>query len=504
MVQSRSEVPALVRIAPWAALVAVLVLGFWNLGGWMMNDDEGAYLYDAWRVGLGEVPYRDFSLVQTPLAFGVVGGLFSLIGPSVWAARAFSFLFVLGAAVLLFMSGRRSLGLKRGVAAAGAGIFLLNKHVFFLGRSFLPDNLMLLGAAAMLYAALRAENAPDGSRTAGRAAFQAGIFAGAAALAKLNGVFLFAGYGLYLAVSMLGKEARRAAWGRAWRAAAGFGLSFGLPFGLILAFVPGAFRFTLGFHLASGGGEAAYSAGLAADRLGRLVGNHNYGLFALAIVGIWAAWHAAPRTGEDEKRPQRRPRWAWLLLAAAGAACLPVLLPGKYYIRYVLPAFLPLALFFAVGLDRIRRPGRFRAAALAVAAVPVLLCLGPTLSPAKIAARDAETGALARLVQSATRDGQFVFGDDPMINMLARRPCPPGLVDVSGAMVRSGWVTAARIVKECEAAGVGLVFIERGHSAHHLAALPDAAALRAYLDREFRFWRTIRRQFLDVDIYLRK
>ena len=243
----------------------------------------------------------------------------------------------------------------------------------------------------------------------------------------------------------------------------------------------------------------------------------------------------------------------------AAAACLPLFLPGKYFIRYVLPAFLPLALFFAAGAERVfgrprgdgggtptPRPRR-RAAAntpsvsrhprdqAAQSAVPasrfrapvgsrgavarravlkaagrlfvaalILLCLGPTLSPAKIGAYDAETRALARIVAEATRPGQFVFGDDPFVNFLAGRPCPPRLVDVSGAMVRGGWVTAAAIETACEAAGVALIFVERGHSAHHLAALPDAAAFRAYLDRRFYLWRTVKREFLDVDIYLRK
>ncbi|MCX6559795.1 MAG: hypothetical protein NTZ26_04705 [Candidatus Aminicenantes bacterium] len=644
------------RLVPWAAILAALVLGLWNLGGWLMNDDEGTYLYGAWRVSLGEMPYRDFALVQTPLAFGVVGGLFRLAGPSVWAARAASYLFMLGAAVVLFMAGRRFLHFPHGVALAGAGIFLLNKHVFFLGRSFLPDNLMLLGAAAMLYAALAAERASESNGAAaptaraeasmrigttseafvetaagagGRAALWVGIFAGLAALAKLTGVFLFAGYGVFLAASMLRRDARRAAWGKAWRAVAGFGLSFGLPFGLMLAFVPGTFKYTLGFHLASGEAETGYAAGLVAARWGKLVGNHNYALFGLALVGVWAmarvgakskqvgrnSWRAgrdpfhmaqadaakareagrvgsgrpaegaatgvgieagrrdgAVKTGPavadgawpmaENDRPESfdfKKRQAWMLAAMAAAACLPVFLPGKYYLRYVLPAFLPLALFFAAGVEcligrsrgdgggmqaptpeaaasgnkigpfaasegqggrsavpasRFRTPESPRGASVRraglravgglLAAALILLCLAPTLSPAKIGEYDPETRALARLVEDATQPGQFVFGDDPFINFLAGRPCPPRLVDVSGAMVRGGWITSAVIEKACEEAGVALVFVERGHSAHHLAALPDADAFRAYLDRRFYLWRTVKREFLDVDIYLRK
>ncbi len=156
-----------------------------------------------------------------------------------------------------------------------------------------------------------------------------------------------------------------------------------------------------------------------------------------------------------------------------------------------------------MGMQAAFRRRRGRAAILAVAAVPILLGLGPTLDPAKLGARDTGTPDLVRVVAEATQPGQAVFGDDPFINFLAGRLCPPRLVDVSGAMVRSGWVTAAGIEAQCEAAGVALVFVERGASAHHLAALPDRAAFQAYLDRSFRLLRTVKREFLDVDVYVR-
>src|SRR5512138_3838835 len=93
---------------PWASkiLAAVLValalfMGFWNLDGWLMNDDEGTYLYGAWRVSLGEFPYRDFFLSQTPLGLVLGAGVFKAFGPSVWAARALSYALILGSAILI-------------------------------------------------------------------------------------------------------------------------------------------------------------------------------------------------------------------------------------------------------------------------------------------------------------------------------------------------------------------------------------------------------------------
>jgi hypothetical protein len=139
-----------------------------------------------------------------------------------------------------------------------------------------------------------------------------------------------------------------------------------------------------------------------------------------------------------------------------------------------------------------------------VLAVLVVLCLAPTLSPKKILARDPDTRVIASFIRTHTLTGDFVFGDDPFLNFLAQRPCPPGLVDVSEAMVTGGRIDAAAIIDQCERFGVKLIFVEKGASAHHLVKLRDFARFQSYLDKKFQPAEKMRREFLDVEIYLRR
>ena len=312
--------------------------------------------------------------------------------------------------------------------------------------------------------------------------------AGLAALAKLNAVLLLAGYAIFLIFSAARRFDRLSTVVRKGAlAAAGFLVSFGLPFGIMLAAVPGTFAGTIGFHLAK---EKAAEPllSLVFSRLGTLVGNHNYGLIPIALAGMILV---------PFLRDRRRALAAALLLASLA----PIFLPGTFYLRYVVFAFAPLALFFGDGLRAFSAPRKARPALLVLSAALMLLTLAPSFSLTKLRAFDRGTRDLASYVAANTAPGEFVFGDDPGINFLARRPCPPRLVDVSGAMTSSGQVTAALIREECERAGVKLILVETEGPAHHLKNLRDYAAFEAYLRESFTLVRTARREFLGVEVW---
>lgn len=474
-----------------AVLIALaLFMGLWNLGGWLMNDDEGTYLYDAWRVSLGELPYRDFFLSQAPLGIFLGAAAFKAIGPSVEAARAFSFAFILAAAVLVGFAARRFFGLSPVISLLAAAAFFFTKHVYFLGRTFMPDVPMVFFSTAALFYGLKAETAATGRRTSGPA-FLFGIMAGLAGLAKLNAALLLAGYGLFLLTAAACRFDRLSAILRkAVLAAAGFLISFGLPFGLMLAAVPGTYAGTIGFHLAK---EPAAEPllSLVFARMGTFIGNHNYGLIPIAVAGMILA-----RVLKD----RRRALTAAILLATLA----PMFLPGTFYLRYVVFAFAPLALFFGDGLRAFSAARRVRPALFVLSAALMLLTLAPSFSLTKLRAFDSGTRDLAAYVAANTAPEDFVFGDDPGINFLARRPCPPRLVDVSGEMTRSGQITAAMIREECEGAGVKLILVETEGPAHHLKNLRDYAAFEAYLRESFILATTAQREFLGVEVWRRK
>jgi len=470
------------------------VLAFLNLSGYLMNDDEGTYLYAAWRTGLGEVPYRDFSLVQAPLDIYLGAGVFRLFGASVLPARAISVLFMLGSAALIYLSARRHLKLKTGFALASAGIFFFNKHVFFLGRSFMPDVPMIFFGAASLYFALQAESADPAGRRGPKAAAISGLMAGLSALAKLNGGLVAAGYAAFLLIQA---ARRRQPWKTAAAKAAffagGFAISFGIPLVLFLAFVPGTFDSLIGFHAAKESAAGVTYAALLLRRLVQLAGNHNYALAAGALAALFAG-----RASEGREKSARS-----LLWTIAAASLILLFLPSRFFIRYAVFAAVPLALLFGAGLETLFRRKAAGRIALPVLAVLTLLCLGPTLSPKKILARDEGTRAAAAFIRENTGPEDYVFGDDPFLNFLARRPCPPRLVDVSEAMVTAGRITSADIIADCERLPVKLVFVESGAAAHHLAKLADLARLRGYLLDRYRPAAAVQREFLNVEFFLR-
>jgi hypothetical protein len=183
-----------------------------------------------------------------------------------------------------------------------------------------------------------------------------------------------------------------------------------------------------------------------------------------------------------------------------------ILMPVTFYLRYVVIALIPLAIFFgdgAVGLAAMKR-GPVKILAGGAAASLVLICLLPTFNLKKLAAYDQDTRDIAAFVRSQTGPGDYVFGETPFANFYAQRPCPPALVDVSMARTRSGQILPADIRRECERFKVKMILVEKGKAAHNLKNLIDYAEFQAYLDADFGLVKTMRREFLDVDIYLRK
>jgi len=477
-------------LIPAVLIALVLFMGLYNLGGDLMNDDEGTYLYASWRVSLGEVPYRDFFVVQMPLSLYVTAGLFKLFGPEVWWARAASFLLILGTGFLICAASIKFFGFSRNLSLALAGLFLLTKHIYFLGRIFMPDSFMIFLCAAALYFALKAEHrAPVIKQNCDLFLF--GIFSGLAVLAKFNGALLFGGYLLYSIYLLVRKMERpRDILQNILVSSAGFLLTFGLIYGLLLIFVPGTYQATLGYHLAKEQAAAGIAA-LPFLRLGQFVGNHNYGLIPIALIGIFFG-----TVFKERKRS--------LLLFTTVAFLSLAFSPGKFFLRYIVFALVPLTVFFGDGIRLIGSKKRLRLFAFPVAIALVLLSLGPTFNLEKLRAYDNGTRTLASYVRDGTMPGDYVFGDDQGINFYAERPCPPRLADVSEATTSSGQVTSADIRNECDRYSVKLIFVEKGASAHHLKNLIDYSHFQAYLDERYEFIKTVQREFLEVDIYRRK
>lgn len=62
----------------------------YTLTAWRLDDDEGTYLYGAWRISLVEVIYRDFLTCVLPPFQYMAALLIRLFGPALLPIRAFS------------------------------------------------------------------------------------------------------------------------------------------------------------------------------------------------------------------------------------------------------------------------------------------------------------------------------------------------------------------------------------------------------------------------------
>jgi hypothetical protein len=355
----------------------------------------------------------------------------------------------------------------------------------------MPDGYMLFFCAAALYFALKSET-PGNDEDQKTAVFLFGIFSGLAALSKASGILLLIGYLFYLIYLLIRKTEKP--WDAAKKAllsSAGFVLSFGLIYILMLVFVPGTYHSTVGFHLAKEKTTAAALLTLPFLRLGQFIGSHNYGLIPVALIGLIFG---------SAVKERKRALLVSVMLAFLGLAFLP----GEFFARYVVFALFPLTFFFGAGIKLLSSGRNLWRFVLPAVAILVLLSLGPTFNLKRLGAHDAGTRTLAAFVQEQTAPGDYVFGDDSGINFHARRPCPPRLVDVSGAMTKSGQITAADVMNNCERYSVKLVFVEKGHSAHHLKNLKNFPLFENYLKERYEFVKSIRREFLDVDIYKRR
>jgi len=477
-------------LLPLALISLILFLGLYNLAGNLMNDDEGPYLYASWRISQGETPYRDFFVSQTPLSFYVTAALFRVFGPDILWARAACFLLIFATGLLIYSTAYKLLNFDRNLSLGMAAVFLLTKQIYFLGRTFMPDCYMLFFCTAAVYFALKSD-LPGNNKGPKTTVFLFGIFSGLATLSKASGILLPVGYLIYLLYLLLKKtEKPQDAAGKAFLSAAGFGLTFGLIYVLMLFFVPGTYHSTIGFHMAKEKTAAAALLTLPFLRLGQFIGNHNYGLIPVALIGLIF--------GQVKER--KRVLLVSVLLAILGLAFLP----GEFYLRYVVFALIPLIFFFGAGIKLLISHTKLKSFALPIAAFLVLLSLGPTFNLKRLGAHDTGTRILAAYVKAQTAPDDYVFGDDPTINFCAERLCPPRLVDVSGAMTKSGQITAADVLNDCERYSVKLVFVEKGHSAHHLKNLRDFPVFESYLRERYDFVKSIRREFLEVDIYKRR
>jgi hypothetical protein len=102
------------------------------------SNDEGIAAMGAWRILRGELPYRDFFAVETPLSFYIVAPLYALFGVSLTVGRVVAQFLGIGIVFCLFRLARRFIPAPLFAAVplaflcqAGVGIFPFASHHWF-------------------------------------------------------------------------------------------------------------------------------------------------------------------------------------------------------------------------------------------------------------------------------------------------------------------------------------------------------------------------------------
>ncbi len=462
-----------------------------SLNRFFMYDDEGGYAYAAWRISLGEVPYRDFLTPQMP-GFLYWGSLIvRLFGRSFLALRIPSLLAMLGAATLLFAVNRRLFG--RAVALGAVGLFLITTNIFHNARFYRPEAYMLLFNLAGVYCLVLSEE-----RQRLWWLSLAGVFFGLSVTFKLFGFLSLAGGFLYLVY----------AW---WRERRPFGkvLRQGLALGLPPLLIVGAvalffYRLTPYFFTAVFEHHTMQGAGMGL--LGRLAKGlrffREYAWYQPVLV-LLIGW------GAFSLRRGRTLSALWLcqLPTALSFFALTRSLMTRH-LTYLEPALATLIALALVGLVQGRwRLWRLRAQwhyqLLALALALLALWPGAKLTAVDSNQTDIEPLKLAELIQELTTPEQAVVADFPGINFAAGRRSTYWAAGISGGAAESGQIRGAMLNEEIEREQVAMVIINTRYGAHQMIEMLDYPDFRRYVQAHFSLIDKYHCGYQQLEIYCR-
>ena len=465
-----------------ATLLAILLLLLaglayvQQLGQYLFIDDEGSYAYAAWRISLGEMPYRDFLSPQMPLFLYWGGLIVRLFGRSFIALRLATIPVMLLAGYLLYAANRELLG--RGVALLGLGFFLIEPWVFHCARHFRPEAYMLVFQMAGLYAFILGEK-----RGRLRYIALAGVAFGLAMLCKLFGALSLAACFLYLLY----------AWWRERRPLPQVlreGLALGLPALLLVGVVVLVFQLlTPYFIVAIFEHHTMQGAGMPmAERIAKTLAFfgdyivHQPLALALGLLGAGLLF--------------RRPKalsslhvWWWPTALGFFALSRELFPRQLVYLTPALATLMAVALAEFLSLQRRTAPWQ-KAWQVAASIVILGLALVFTLraiEPWKgadaydVELKEHDALKLAAIIQEKTNPGDLVMADYPGLNFLAGRRSTYWASGLSGGAAQSGQIRGSALIDEIQHENVALVLINTWGSAHQMISMADFPEFRSYL-----------------------
>ena len=523
------------HVAALLILAVVFVLYHHRIASWLIDGDEEGYLYAAWRISLGQLPYRDFVTPQLP-AFLFPGALLiALFGRTTAVLRTWSVLLTLTAGGATYLTGRRLFGPAAGLAAMA--VLLVLADVFIVARAFRPEATMLAMGAIAMYLFVRADTRSAGSSSPDRPEdvqdrsesdqpesdqpesdqpesderesdqpdsspihsdrrgyALASVFFGLAFLAKLFGVLPWAGTVAYvIAGAMTGARERSRLLGDL--------IALGLPGVLVVAGVMGGFVMispdttndVLFHHLRQGAALSHWEVfkkglGYYWDAL-----NWHAPLVALMPAGLLAIRRLAPRHG-------------WVVAWQLPTVLVFLVLSRQLWARHLVYLLPSISLIFGAAIAwAIRQPTSDRRVTfLFVAGMVAAIALPQVLDDSDEYAREEiGTARLGQMVAAVVPPEAEIVADYPGIAYYGGRTTTKTAAGLSEGAAESGQITGAKLLEEMAAADVHMVLLDNISQNGQLKDMTDYDAFQANVDAHYRLLGKFYRWYQQLSVYER-
>ena len=491
-------------------VVSATVLYCLNLGGWLINDDEGTSLYAAWRLSEGDLPHRDFASEHSPFFAYLGSGLIQVFGPSIIALRCSSAILTLSAALTIFLVTKKAWGQR---AAFLATLFmLLNLEVFLQGRVFRTDTYTLFFTAAGLCALIASQ-----SRNQRGYLYLAGCLMGLGTLVKVIGVLPALGGGLFL-LSRLWQERRN------WRLPVLDLMAYVLPYMALLGAGYGLYLIISSDLITNlAGAQGTLGRGIRLHTLlkkGALFLTSYFRANLTLLLAIPAAVSII----------KRRDRTGMILIWQLPTALIVMLMRGPQFSRYFLYLAPTWSLLLAHSVEAFfrwcesvpnegedlpwlqrgifmvyrayKRTGLEKAFVILVA----LLVASPWIIPVARTSmgRESATLRLAEYITELTEPDDHIVTDYASLNFHSQREGVYQTDIISWGHAAAGVLLGSDLIKEIEAKSVKLIAIHVGDNSGgaHFAAMHDFEEFYQYVRDHYVLVGEFDRLYQTFEIYL--
>jgi 4-amino-4-deoxy-L-arabinose transferase-like glycosyltransferase len=478
-VQERDTLEAVLSV-----FLVVMVFGllyFYNLDGWLVNDDEGSFLYQAWRISEGDTPYSDFFTTRWPLFLYTAGGWMRLMGPSIVAMRSLAACLILTSAVIVFLIGRQIQPPR--VALLATVLFLIHPEVVRYGRSFQPEPFYLVLALLGLYLFVISQK--NGSA---RLLVAAGIVFGVATLFKLLAVLVLGGCIVYLAISgfQKGKSPRRKAF-EGLSLLGPFAAVFGLTAGFFVFRISAFFDCVIGVNLAQG--QDLTEMQVLIKGITFLI--QYLLIYPVVLLALPAAWR-----GFRDRSGLGILSWQLpmvLALFVLSRDLFPRLL------LFLVPSTVTLVAASLEAIRHLKQQSLLLISLICFVTVPWLVD-----DFGLVSRREESTLAIVGLIEALVPPDEPVVSDYQELNFYAARRSTYLGAEISHVVVAGNSITSDSLVHEIKSDNVKMVILDVSSiPGPHLGSLQDYASFRIFLQKHFALVDTIPRESQLLEIYSR-